>query len=339
MRWVRGRSSRGRSSACRSASCRSTSRDASWPAAPRLAPRPGDRLILTKPLGVGIYANALRRELLDAAGYEELIGTTTALNRIGAELGDLPAVHAVTDVTGFGLLGHALEMARGAGVALRLDAEQRLKNGELKAIVATASLEMGIDIGYIDLVCQIGSPRSIATFLQRIGRSGHSLGVVPKGRLFPLTRDELLECVAILRAARAGRLDTIEIPEKPIDILSQQIIAATACDEWREDDLFELCRRAWPYRELPRSEFDELIRMLHEGMSRQKHGAYLLRDAVNGRVRARRHARISAVTSGGAIPELADYRVITAEDRTFVGSVNEDFAIESLAVRLSRSAG
>ncbi len=214
---------------------------------------------------------------------------------------------------------------------LRHSAEQRLKDGQLKAVVATASLEMGIDVGYIDLVCQIGSPRSIATFLQRVGRSGHALGLVPKGRLFPLTRDELVECLALIRAARNGRLDTIEIPRAPLDILAQQIVAATAADDWDEDGLFALCRRAWPYRELQRAEFDELLQLLHEGMSKQKQGAYLLRDAVHGRVRARRHARIAAVTSGGAIPELADYRVVTAEDRTVVGSVNEHFAIDSLA--------
>ena len=215
---------------------------------------------------------------------------------------------------------------------MRHSAEQRLKDGELKAVVATASLEMGIDVGYIDLVIQIGSPRSIATFLQRIGRSGHALGLVPKGRLFPLTRDELIECLALLRAARSGRLDTIEIPEKPLDILAQQITAAVAGDEWDEDDLFALCTRAWPYRNLPRAEFDEIVGLLHEGMSvAQKHGMHLFRDGVNRKVRPRRHARLTAIMNGGAIPELADYRVVTEEDRTLLGTVNEDFAIESLA--------
>ena len=215
---------------------------------------------------------------------------------------------------------------------MRHSAEQRLKEGQLKAVVATASLEMGIDVGYIDLVIQIGSPRSIATFLQRIGRAGHSLGAVPKGRLFPLTRDELVECLALLRAARSGRLDTIEIPQKPLDILAQQIVAAAAADEWDEDALFALCRRAWPYRGLLRSEFDELVKLLHEGMSvSQRHGMHLFRDGVNKKLRARRHARLTALMNGGAIPELADYRVVTAEDRTYLGTVNEDFAIESLA--------
>ncbi|MCE9606948.1 MAG: DEAD/DEAH box helicase [Planctomycetia bacterium] len=215
---------------------------------------------------------------------------------------------------------------------MRHSAEQRLKDGELKAVVATASLEMGIDVGYIDLVIQIGSPRSIATFLQRIGRSGHSLGVVPKGRLFPLTRDELVECMALLRAARCGRLDTIEIPQKPLDILAQQITATVASDEWDEDALFAMCRRAWPFRDLGRGEFDEIVKLLHEGMSvSQKHGMHIFRDVVNGKVRPRRHARLTALMNGGAIPELADYRVVTEEDRTVLGSVNEDFAIESLA--------
>lgn len=215
---------------------------------------------------------------------------------------------------------------------MRHSAEQRLKEGKLKAVVATASLEMGIDVGYIDLVCQVGSPRSIATFLQRIGRAGHTLGAIPKGRLFPLTRDELVESLALLRAAKAGRLDAVEMPQKPLDILAQQIVAAAACDEWDEDALFAMCRGAWPYRNLSRGEFDEIIVLLHEGMSKsQRQAAFLFRDAVNGRIRARRHARLAALMNGGAIPELADYRVVTEEDRTFLGSVNEDFAIESLA--------
>lgn len=213
---------------------------------------------------------------------------------------------------------------------LRHSAEERLKTGELRAIVATASLEMGIDVGFIDLVCQIGSPRSIATLLQRVGRSGHSMGVVPKGRLIPLTRDELLESLAIVRAVARGRLDSIEIPRAPLDILAQQIVAAVACDEWREDELFAMVRRAWPFRQLARADFDAVMVMLSEGVApKTGRGAYLHRDVLNGRVRARRGARLAAITSGGAIPETADYRVVTAEDRTFVGTVNEDFALES----------
>ncbi|MBC8351773.1 MAG: DEAD/DEAH box helicase [Planctomycetes bacterium] len=215
---------------------------------------------------------------------------------------------------------------------LRHSAEQRLKNGELKAIVATASLEMGIDVGYIDLVCQVGSPRAIATFLQRVGRSGHSLGLTPKGRLFPLTRDELLECMALVRAVKRGDLDRIEIPQAPLDILAQQIVATVACEDWDEDQLFELCRRAWPYRDLGRERFDEVVEMLASGLTAgTKRGLHLHRDRINGRVRARRGARLAAITSGGAIPDTAEYRVVTDPDKTFVGTLDEDFAIESMA--------
>lgn len=214
----------------------------------------------------------------------------------------------------------------------RLDAEQRLKAGELKAIVATASLEMGIDIGYIDLVCQIGSPRAIAAFLQRVGRSGHAVGALPKGRLFPLTRDELLECLALLRAVKRKELDCIEIPHAPLDILAQQIVAATACDEWDETALYEAFRRAWPYRKLLRSDYDAVVQMLADGIRKgNPAGAYLHRDQIHGRIRGRRHARLAAITSGGAIPEKGEYRVVTEEEGTFVGSVDEDFAIDSSA--------
>lgn len=216
---------------------------------------------------------------------------------------------------------------------IRLSAEARLKAGELKAVVATASLELGIDIGFIDLVIQIGSPRSIATFLQRIGRSGHALGVTPKGRLFALTRDELLECVALIRAVRSGRLDRIVLPQAPLDILAQQIVAATACEEWKEEDLFALVQGAYPFCNLSRDDFDAIIEMLGEGFSSRigRVGAYLHRDKTQNRVRARRGARLAAITSGGAIPELADYKVVAEPERVMVGSVDEDFAIESLA--------
>jgi len=215
---------------------------------------------------------------------------------------------------------------------IRLDAEQRLKAGKLKAIVATASLEMGIDIGYIDLVCQIGSPRSIATFLQRVGRSGHAVGALPKGRMFPLTRDELLECLALIRAVRRGILDRIEIPEAPLDILAQQIVAAVAADEWDEDALFETFRRAHPYRNLSREKYDAILKMLADGIKPgNRAGTYLHRDQINRRLRARRGARLAAITSGGAIPETAQYRVVTENEGTFVGTVDEDFAIESMA--------
>jgi ATP-dependent Lhr-like helicase len=213
----------------------------------------------------------------------------------------------------------------------RLEAEERLKRGELKALVATASLELGIDIGAVDLVIQVGSTRSIATLLQRVGRSGHRLASVPKGRLFPLSRDELIECAALVRATREGRLDRLIIPAKPLDILAQQIVAAAACEEWNEDALFDLVRSAYPYRDLTRREFDDVVQMLAEGFTtrRGRRGAHLHYDGVNRRIRGRRGARLSAITSGGAIPDLGDYRVVLEPTETFVGTLNEDFAIES----------
>jgi ATP-dependent Lhr-like helicase len=215
---------------------------------------------------------------------------------------------------------------------IRLDAEQRLKSGQLRAIVATASLELGIDVGYIDLVCQIGSPRSIATFLQRVGRSGHAVGALPKGRLFPLTRDELLECLALVRAVRRGVLDRIEIPEAPLDILAQQIVAEVAAQEWDEEALYHCFRQAYPYRRLSRDDFEAIVRLVSEGFARfSRAGAYLHRDRMSGRLRPRRHARLAALTSGGAIPDTAQYRVVTEGDETLVGTVDEDFALESLA--------
>ncbi len=215
----------------------------------------------------------------------------------------------------------------------RFSAEQRLRAGELKALVATASLELGIDIGAVNLVCQLGSTRSIATLLQRVGRSGHSVHGLPKGRLFPSTRDELVECAALLDAFRRGELDRVIIPEKPLDILAQQIVAAVSAEEWTEDDLFLLVTKAWPYRDLPRDEFDEVIRMLASGFTTQRgrRSAYLYHDVVNHKVRARKGARITALTSGGAIPDNADYDVILDPDQMFIGTVNEDFAVESLA--------
>ena len=216
--------------------------------------------------------------------------------------------------------------------ATRLDAEEKLKAGQVNVCVATASLELGIDIGDVDLACQIGSPRSISVLLQRVGRSGHSVGGKPKGRLFPLTRDELAECIALARAVRRHNLDALSIPPWPVDVLAQQIVAACAQEEWAEDDLYSLVRRAYPYRELPREKFDQTIESLSEGYAPRlgRGGAYLHRDGVNGIVKARRGAPIAAMTSGGAIPENADYDVIAEPEDTFVGTVNEDFAIESL---------
>jgi ATP-dependent Lhr-like helicase len=214
----------------------------------------------------------------------------------------------------------------------RLAAEQRLKAGELSALVATASLELGIDIGDVNLVCQLGSTRSIASFLQRVGRSNHTVAGFPKGRIFPLSRDELVECAAIIDSVRRGELDRLELPEQPLDILAQQIVAASAAEEWTEDALFQMVRRAYPYRNLDRQKFDSVVRMLAEGFStkRGRRSAYLHHDAVNQRIRGRRNARISAITSGGAIPDTADYAVVLEPSDLVIGSVNEDFAIESL---------
>ena len=218
---------------------------------------------------------------------------------------------------------------------LRQTAEAALKEGRLRAIVATASLELGIDVGSVDLVCQIGTPRSIAVALQRIGRSGHKVDrtFIPKGRFFPATRDELVECAALVRAIRSGGLDERTVMPWPRDVLAQQIVAATATGDWEEDELFDLIRSAYSYRDLPRDVFDEVVAMLSDGIasSRGRHGAWLHRDRVNGVVRARRGARLAAITSGGAIPDNANYQVVAEPEGTTVGTVDEDFAVESLA--------
>jgi len=215
----------------------------------------------------------------------------------------------------------------------RLRLEERLRAGDLKALVATASLELGIDIGPVELVCQIGSPRGLATFLQRVGRSGHALGATPKGRLYPTSRDELVESAALLRGIRTGKLDAIEPPLAPLDILAQQIVAAAAAEPWPEEALFTLIRQAAPYGRLSRQDFDAVVEMLAEGIQtgRGRRAAYLHRDRVNGILRGRRAARLAALTSGGAIPETADYKVVADPDDTMVGTVNEDWAIESMA--------
>ena len=216
---------------------------------------------------------------------------------------------------------------------LRFDAEDRLKRGELKALVATASLELGIDIGSVELVCQLGTTRSIASLLQRVGRAEHKRGGLPKGRIFPLSRDELVECAALLRCVRRGELDRLSIPEKPLDVLAQQIVAAASAEDWDENEFFRLVRSSWPYRNLSREEFDSVVKMLSEGFStkRGRRSALIHHDGVNHRLRGRRGARLVALTSGGAIPDNADYRVILDPSETFVGTVNEDFAVESLA--------
>ena len=216
---------------------------------------------------------------------------------------------------------------------LRLAAERKLKNGEIRALVATASLELGIDIGNVDLVCQVNSPRAISVALQRVGRAGHWRGAIPKGRLFVTTRDDLVECAATVHAIQNGDLDRIQVPDKPLDILAQQIVAMCSCEEWDEPELLDWVRRAYPYRDLSRGEFERIVEMLSNGIAaaRGRYGAYLHRDQVNGRLRARRGARLAAITSGGAIPDTALYTVVVQPEELVLGTVDEDFAVESLA--------
>ncbi|MBI1767860.1 MAG: DEAD/DEAH box helicase [Bacteroidetes bacterium] len=239
-------------------------------------------------------------------------------------------------------LSHNLNEKLGAGQVLahhgsmskdlRFTAERKLKSGELKALVATASMELGIDVGSIDLVCQIGAPRSIATFLQRVGRSGHSVNKIPKGKLFPLTLDELVDCTSIMDSIQRGELDKIIMPEKPLDILAQQIVAETSCEEYTDDDLFSLVKKPYPYRDLTRKEFDEVVTMLSEGFTSRngRRGAYLYHDQVNERIKARKGARLTAIISGGAIPDNFEYDVKLEPGNIFLGTLNEDFAIESI---------
>src|SRR5690349_14252976 len=219
------------------------------------------------------------------------------------------------------------------GKEARLDAEQRPREGKLKVLFATASLELGIDIGHVDLVCQISSPHRIATFLQRVGRSGHTIKGVPKGRIFPLTRDDLIECAAMVRAVYDGELDRVEVPHQPLDVLAQQLVAeAAAEEEWDEQALYDLCKRAYPYRQLDKGQYREVVDMLARGYAtrRGRRGALLHYDSLNHKIRSRKGARMSAITNGGAIPEVFDYRVLLEPEGHFIGTLNEDFAIESL---------
>jgi ATP-dependent Lhr-like helicase len=249
------------------------------------------------------------------------VNTRRMAERVARQLSDRLGQAAVT--------AHHGSMAK----EQRLAAEQKLKSGALRALVATASLELGIDIGDVDLVCQIGAPRSIASFLQRIGRSGHAIGGTPKGRLFPLSRDELGECVALLDSVRRGELDLLAMPEQPLDVLAQQIVAEVAAQDWPEEALFDRFRRAWPYRALTRADFTAVLRMLAEGFatSRGRRGALIHHDSINHILRGRRGARLTALTSGGTIPDTADYQVVLEPESLVIGSVNEDFAVESLA--------
>jgi ATP-dependent Lhr-like helicase len=240
------------------------------------------------------------------------VNTRKMAERIAAQLTKVLGEDAVTSHHG------SLSRER------RLDAEQRLKAGTLRALVATASLELGIDIGDVDLVIQVGATRSIATLLQRVGRAGHALSRVPKGRMFPLTLDELVEGAALLRCVREGLLDRTPPPPRPLDILAQQIVAACVPEAWDEQALYERFRGCWPYRDLTRDEFDQAVALHAQGR-----GALLHRDGVNARLRATRRARLTAMLSGGAIPDTADYQVRMEPDGTLVGTVNEDWAIES----------
>jgi ATP-dependent Lhr-like helicase len=216
---------------------------------------------------------------------------------------------------------------------LRFEAERKLKNGEIRLLVATASLELGIDIGSIDLVCQVNSPRAIAAAMQRVGRAGHWRGAIPKGRFFVTTRDDLMESAALIRAMRAGVLDQLEIPDCPMDVLMQQIVAACAAEPWEEDALYEVLRRAHPYKSLTRKQYDEILCLLADGIeaSRGRYGSYLLRDRVNGRMQSRRGARTIAVSNGGTIPDTALYAVIVQPEGIQIATLDEDFAVESSA--------
>jgi ATP-dependent helicase Lhr and Lhr-like helicase len=276
-----------------------------------------------------VASNEMWAEIYDRVA-ELILAHRTTLVFVNTRRLSERVTHALAERLGENMvLPHHGSLSR----ALRLNAEARLKSGELRAVVATASLELGIDIGSVDLVCQIGSPRSIAVALQRVGRSGHWVGAKPQGHFFATTRDELIECAALVRSIRAGQLDRLEIPHAPLDILAQQIVAETAARDWQEDDLYALVRGTYSYRDLDRKHFDAIIEMLSDGITTQRgrSGAYLHRDQVNGRVKGRRGARLAAVTSGGAIPDTANYSVVAEPDGKMVGTVDEDFAVESLA--------
>ncbi len=249
------------------------------------------------------------------------VNTRRMAERLAARLSDRLGEDAVT--------AHHGSLAKGK----RLDAEDRLRRGKLRALVATASLELGIDIGHVDLVCQLGSPHWISTFVQRVGRSGHTVRGTPKGRLFPLSRDDLVECAALLRSVQRGELDRLIILGKPLDVLAQQVVAETACEDWSEEELYRLFAGSYPYRHLTLEEFQSVVKMVSEGYTtrRGRRGALVHYDGVNKRLRGRRAARLTAITAGGAIPDNADYRVVLDPEDTCVGTVNEDFAIESSA--------
>ncbi len=254
------------------------------------------------------------------------VNTRRMAERISHELGErLADVHEDAEAN---VVAHHGSLSKDR----RLLVEQRLRSGDLTALVATASLELGIDVGPVDLVCQLGSPRNIATFLQRVGRANHNRYGVPKGRLYPQTRDDLVECCALLTAVHGGRLDALLPPVAPLDILIQQLVAEVSAEEWDVDDLFELVTRAGPYCTLERTDFDQCLEVAANGVQtgRGVRSHWIHHDEVNGELRGRRGARMAALTSGGAIPELGDYRVLLDPDDTCIGSVNEDWATESM---------
>ena len=281
-------------------------------------------------LGV-VATNEMWGEIYDRIAELALAHRTTIVFVNTRRLAERVAHHLAERLGADAVLAHHGSLSR----QLRQTAELELKEGRLRVVVATASLELGIDVGSVELVCQVGTPRSIAVALQRVGRSGHKVdpSFVPKGRFFATTRDELVECAAIVRAVRRGILDERRMRPWPRDVLAQQIVAAAATGAWSEDDLFALVRTATPYRDLPREEFDALVAMLSDGIAspRGRHGTWLHRDRVNGVLRGRRGARLAAITSGGAIPDNANYLVVAEPEGTTVGTVDEDFAVESMA--------
>lgn len=254
------------------------------------------------------------------------VNTRRMAERVAHELGDRLAID--DEDAESNVVAHHGSLSK----ERRTSVERRLRAGDLKALVATASLELGIDVGPVDLVCQLGSPRNIATFLQRVGRANHNRYGTPKGRLYPQTRDDLVECCALLSAVHAGRLDALLPPSEPFDILIQQLVAEVSADDWNTTDLYNLVRRAGPYRQLNREDFDACLAVASEGVrtGRGVRSWWIHHDTVNDEVRGRRGARMAALTSGGAIPELGDYRVLLDPDDTLIGSVNEDWATESM---------
>ena len=250
------------------------------------------------------------------------VNTRSMAERVAHQLGE-----RLGDELGAQVAAHHGSLSRGR----RQRVEARLRAGDLRALVATASLELGIDVGPVELVCQIGSPRSFATFLQRVGRSNHTRTGTPSGRLYPTTRDELVECAALLRGVRRGRLDVIVVPKRPLDILAQQMVAESAAESWPEGELLGLARQAAPFRDLSAEDFEDITDLLAEGIrtGRGRRAYYLHRDRVNGTVKGRRGARLAALTSGGAIPELGDFRVVAEPDEAQIGTVHEEWAVES----------